>query len=432
MTTLLGYITESLICGAFFWLLFKLVVQTGGSYRFQRGYLLLASVFTVIFPLINIPVEQTSMIRLSIPELYVYASGSGYSSSSPGFWQNITGQGGIILFWTISSLFAFYFIAQLFILLRLSLSGEKTVKNGLTVIQSKKISSPFSFFNSVFIQKGLNEASLEPILCHESSHVNRVHSFDIVLMSLIKIVQWFNPFIYFLRKSLVSVHEYQADGDVIERGFNIEEYQTTILNLQFGFSPSVTNRLHNSLTIKRFREMGNLLKMKTSVWSVLAVVLFVSVLFAVVSCKSRKETEVIPEVVKEQEKVADKLPDAGAGTYKAPVDTSSSNDAVPFTVVEVKPTFNGGDENYFTKWVAGQLKYPAVAKERKIQGRVILQFIVNKEGKVTNVKVVKGVDPHLDAEAVRAVSSSPLWKPGYQNNAAVNVKYTFPVIYMLK
>lgn len=178
--------------------------------------------------------------------------------------------------------------------------------------------------------------------------------------------------------------------------------------------------------------MGNLLKMKTSVWSVLAVVLFVSVLFAVVSCKSRKETEVIPEVVKEQEKVADKLPDAGAGTYKAPVDTSSSNDAVPFTVVEVKPTFNGGDENYFTKWVAGQLKYPAVAKERKIQGRVILQFIVNKEGKVTNVKVVKGVDPHLDAEAVRAVSSSPLWKPGYQNNAAVNVKYTFPVIYMLK
>ena len=428
MTTLLGYITESLICGAFFWLLFKLVVQTGGSYRFQRGYLLLASVFTVIFPLINIPVEQTSMIRLTIPELYVYASGSGYSSSSPGFWQNITGQGGIILFWTISSLFALYFIAQLFILLRLSLSGEKTVKNGLTVIQSKKISSPFSFFNSVFIQKGLNEASLEPILCHESSHVNRVHSFDIVLMSLIKIVQWFNPFIYFLRKSLVSVHEYQADGDVIERGFNIEEYQTIILNLQFGFSPSVTNRLHNSLTIKRFRKMGNLLKMKTSVWSVLAVVLFVSVLFAVVSCKSRKE----PEVVKEQEKVADKLPDAGAGTYKAPVDTSSSNDAVPFTVVEVKPTFNGGDENYFTKWVARQLKYPAVAKERKIQGRVILQFIVNKEGKVTNVKVVKGVDPHLDAEAVRAVSSSPLWKPGYQNNAAVNVKYTFPVIYMLQ
>jgi len=428
MTTLLGYITESLICGAFFWLLFKLVVQTGGSYRFQRGYLLLASVFTVIFPLIDIPVEQTSMIRLTIPELYVYASGSGYSSSSPGFWQNITGQGGIILFWTISSLFALYFIAQLFILLRLSLSGEKTVKNGLTVIQSKKISSPFSFFNSVFIQKGLNEASLEPILCHESSHVNRVHSFDIVLMSLIKIVQWFNPFIYFLRKSLVSVHEYQADGDVIERGFNIEEYQTTILNLQFGFSPSVTNRLHNSLTIKRFRKMGNLLKMKTSVWSVLAVVLFVSVLFAVVSCKSRKE----PEVVKEQEKVADKLPDAGAGTYKAPVDASSNKDTVNFSALSVRPTFNGKDENEFTRWVAHRLVYPEIAVEKKIQGRVILSFIINSEGKVDNVKVVKSANPLLDKEAVRVVSSSPAWTPGYQDGKVVNVNFTFPVIFQLR
>ena len=81
---------------------------------------------------------------------------------------------------------------------------------------------------------------------------------------------------------------------------------------------------------------------------------------------------------------------------------------------------------------AKELKYPAVAKEKKIEGRVILQFIVNKEGKVTNVKVVRGVDPLLDAEAVRAIYSSPLWKPGYQNNTAVNVRYTFPVIFMLK
>ena len=178
--------------------------------------------------------------------------------------------------------------------------------------------------------------------------------------------------------------------------------------------------------------MGNLLKKKTSVWSVLAVVLFVSVLFAVVSCKSRKETEVVPEVVKEQEKVADKLPDAAAVTYKASADTSSSKDAVPFTVVDVKPTFNGGDENVFVKWVAKELKYPVVAKEKKIEGRVILQFTVNKEGKVTNVKVVRGVDPLLDAEAVRAIYASPLWKPGYQNNTAVNVRYTFPVIFQLR
>ena len=428
MTSLLGYITESLICGALFWLLFKLVVQSGGSYGFQRGYLLIASLFTVIFPLINVPVQQTSFIGLSIPELYVYGSGTGYSSSSTGLWQNISGQGGIILFWTISSLFAVNFVFQQLLLLIVSLKGEKTLENGIMVIKSDKISSPFSFFNSIYIHKGLSESFLKAILYHESSHIQRGHSFDIVLISLIKIVQWFNPFIYLLRKSLISVHEYQADGDVIERGINIEEYQTIILNLQFGFSPSVTNRLHNSLTIKRFKKMGNLIKTRTSLGSVLIVVLLVTAIFAVISCKNKKETPTVTE----QTQSEDKLVDADKGTYKAPVDTSSSNDAVPFTVVSVKPTFNGGDENDFTKWLAGQLKYPDAAKEKKIEGRVILQFIVNKEGKVTNVKVVRGVDPLLDAEAVRAIYSSPLWKPGYQNNTAVNVRYTFPVIFMLR
>ncbi|HBY02435.1 MAG TPA: hypothetical protein DEG92_07875 [Rikenellaceae bacterium] len=80
----------------------------------------------------------------------------------------------------------------------------------------------------------------------------------------------------------------------------------------------------------------------------------------------------------------------------------------------------------------GELKYPDAAKEKKIEGRVILQFIVNKEGKVSNVKVVRSANSLLDAEAVRAIYSSPLWKPGYQNNTAVNVRYTFPVIFKLK
>jgi TonB family protein len=427
MTTLLGYITESLICGAIFWLLFKLVVQTGGSYQFQRGYLLLASVFTGIFPLINIPVEQTAIIRLTIPELYVYASGSGNSASSPGFWQNITGQGGIIFFWTISALFTVNFVFQQLLLLIISLNGEKTRKNGITVIQSNKISSPFSFFNSIYIHKGLSNNCLNAILYHESSHIQRGHSFDIVLISLIKIIQWFNPFIYLLRKSLVSVHEYQADGDVIERGFNIEEYQTIILNLQFGFSPSVTNSLHNSLTIKRFRKMKNLLKKKTSLWSVLVVVLFVSALFAVVSCKSRKE----PEVIKEQAKVADKLQDAAAGTYSASANVSSKNDTVNFVLLSVKPTFNGKNEDEFGRWVAKNIVYPPIAKEKGIQGKVILNFMLNKEGKVMNVKVLKSANPLLDKEAVRVVSSSPVWTPGYKDGNVVNVIFTFPVVFKL-
>ncbi len=107
-------------------------------------------------------------------------------------------------------------------------------------------------------------------------------------------------------------------------------------------------------------------------------------------------------------------------------------EAIPFQLVEQKPSFNGGDANTFSKWVNERLNYPEIAKENGVQGRVTLQFTVEADGRVTNVRVLRGVDPSLDAEAVRVVSSSPKWKPGRQRDRAVKVTYTFPVIFQLR
>ena len=107
-------------------------------------------------------------------------------------------------------------------------------------------------------------------------------------------------------------------------------------------------------------------------------------------------------------------------------------EAIPFQLVEEKPSFNGGDANEFSKWVNSKLVYPEIAKENGVQGRVTLQFTVNADGTVSNVKVLRGVDSSLDKEAVRVVSSSPKWKPGKQRDRAVKVTYTFPVIFQLK
>lgn len=107
-------------------------------------------------------------------------------------------------------------------------------------------------------------------------------------------------------------------------------------------------------------------------------------------------------------------------------------EAIPFQLVEQKPSFNGGDANEFSKWVNQRLVYPEIAKENGVQGRVMLQFTVNADGSVSNVKVLRGVDASLDKEAVRVVSSSPKWKPGRQRDRAVKVTYTFPVIFQLR
>ena len=107
-------------------------------------------------------------------------------------------------------------------------------------------------------------------------------------------------------------------------------------------------------------------------------------------------------------------------------------EAIPFQLVEEKPSFNGGDANEFSKWVNSKLQYPEIAKENGVQGRVTLQFTVNPDGSVSNVKVLRGVNSSLDKEAMRVVSMSPKWKPGKQRDRAVKVTYTFPVIFQLR
>lgn len=104
----------------------------------------------------------------------------------------------------------------------------------------------------------------------------------------------------------------------------------------------------------------------------------------------------------------------------------------PVYTVEQKPSFQGGDANAFSKWVNAHLTYPEIAKDNGVQGRVTLQFTVNPDGSVSNVKVLRGVDAALDKEAVRVVSNSPKWEPGRQRDRAVKVSYTFPVIFQLR
>ena len=104
-------------------------------------------------------------------------------------------------------------------------------------------------------------------------------------------------------------------------------------------------------------------------------------------------------------------------------------EAIPFQLANKKPGFNGGDVNEFSKWVAQILHYPEEAFKKNVTGRVTVSFTVGSDGVVKDVKVLRGVDPLLDAEAVRVVSSSPKWTPAIQDGKPVAITFTFPVIF---
>ena len=107
-------------------------------------------------------------------------------------------------------------------------------------------------------------------------------------------------------------------------------------------------------------------------------------------------------------------------------------DEVPWVSAEVKPPFNGGDANAFSKWVNSRLVYPEIARENGVQGKVILQFTIGTNGRLSDVRVLQSPDESLAAEAVRVVSSSPKWAPGRMRDRSVRVVYTFPVIFQLR
>jgi len=118
---------------------------------------------------------------------------------------------------------------------------------------------------------------------------------------------------------------------------------------------------------------------------------------------------------------------------QAPVEIQEEEeeDNVVFVIVEQKPEFPGGDAALM-KYIAENIKYPVIAQENGIQGRVICQFVVNKDGSIVDINVVRSVDPSLDKEAIRVIKSMPKWKPGKQRGKAVRVKFTLPIVFRLQ
>ncbi len=118
--------------------------------------------------------------------------------------------------------------------------------------------------------------------------------------------------------------------------------------------------------------------------------------------------------------------------YDVADEEDDSGEGQIFFIVEDMPTFQGKDVNAFRDWVAKHIKYPEIAAENGISGRVFVRFVVEPDGHVDKVQVVRGVDPALDAEAVRVVKSSPRWSPGKQRGKPVRVAYTIPIVFVLQ
>ena len=337
---------------------------------------------------------------------------------------------------------------QLFSIIRLVVVSRKQEVEGITVHLLKGEGSPFSFFRWIFMYPStLDGKQLHEVMVHECTHVSGLHSLDTIFSELFSIACWFNPFAWLMKQEVRMNLEYLADESVLSDGNARKSYQYHLLGLAYRQSNESTKIANNFnlLPLKKRIKMMN--KRRTSEIGKAKYLLFAPLAGALlmvsnIESVAREIGEQVPEVVEVQQKaeqalnadvaVANPMAKAEAKTSDATAQADTTKkkkswDCIP----ETMPQFPGG-LGVMMKYLAANIKYPASAVKAKKQGRVIVTFIVQKDGSVTHAKIAKSVDPELDAEALRIVKGMPKWTPGTQNGKPVNVKYTLPVNFSLQ
>lgn len=338
------------------------------------------------------------------------------------------------IYWVGVAVLSLRLVWQLFSIIRLAVISRKQEVEGITVHLLRGEGSPFSFFRWVFMYPSTMEGKqLHEVMVHECTHVSGLHSLDTLFSELFSIACWFNPFAWLMKQEVRMNLEYLADESVLSDGNARKSYQYHLLGLAYRQSNESTKIANNFnlLPLKKRIKMMN--KRRTSEIGKAKYLLFAplaGVLLMVSNIESvaREIGEQIPEVAEVQQK-AEQAAEEKVKT-KPQTDTTKKKktwDCMP----ETMPYFPGGQE-LMQKYLADNIKYPASAVKAKKQGRVIVTFIVQKDGSITHAKIVRSIDSELDAEALRVVKGMPKWTPGTQFGKPVSVKYTLPVKFSLQ
>ena len=423
MNNLFLYLFESGISLTLLYSIYWLFLKKDTFFNRNRIFLAVSILFSMIIPLINIqlaPGTDSFAQFIQLDEVLI----------SPEMSRSFT---SILLAKSVSLLLVIYLLGFSFfsgiLIFRLYQiwnwiqKGESSSIGKIKIIRVRQNISPFSFFNWVFLPENHSaELENEEIINHEKVHIQQVHTLDLLVSELLIVFQWFNPIVWLYRFSFKEIHEYTADSLVLKKGTNLNNYQNLIMNQIFGiqFFP-VGNNFNKSLIKKRIIMMTKSKSSKAANIKLLFMVPAILLLVLNFSCSSSDDNmEVSGQETIPQAAIENDIPDVEVAEEI-------------FFIVEEMPEFEGDDKGEkFREYIGENLIYPEKAAQNKISGRVFVQFIVKSDGTVANVKVVRGVDPLLDAEAIRVIESSPKWEPGKQRGKAVNLAYTFPINFVLQ
>jgi len=392
---------------------YQLISAGDTFFKWRRLSLLTVYVLSLLLPTIDLSVLVNETAPLgnilprmayNLPEVMVQPTRDAFDWHQLAVWL----YGGVAL---VLLLRVFW---QVVVVCRLVQRCERATLHGTAVCLLTGDYSPFSFFRWIFVNPvNKTPSQVKQILTHEQTHVEQWHSVDALLAQLFVAAFWFNPAAWLMRLQVRNNLEYLADRAVISGGTDKKAYQYHLLAVAYRTNVATITNNFNVLPLKKRIKMMN--KQTSNPLARFKYLLFVPLAIALLAMNSSViRANVQKKVVK---------------TTKTTKKADASNKV--YEVVEQMPTFPGGDAALM-KYLAENIKYPVSAQKAKEQGRVVVQFIVEKDGTVTGVKTVRSVTPALDAEAVRVIKAMPKWTPGKQGGQPVRVNYNVPVSFRLQ
>ena len=532
--TMFEYILPVAISLMVLWVAYRLLFTNSNRFQFNRCFLLSALLFSLALPLIGLLMGQSvpqviafkeqlfngfmlNEVTISYGESTVTTLPEIVVSQPAGFHISLWQVLGIVYLLGVLVM-GLLFLFKMGRLIALIIRSPKQKMDGYTAVYTHRDQGSFSFFRYAFFP---DETVSPNIVQHEKSHIAHGHSWDILFVELMMVLQWFNPFIYLYKRELQSLHEYTADHDVVANGVDKRNYMMLILQqcTAVDFS-TMSNNFSLILTKKRIKMITRNEKARRLWWRLLATIPVLALLLfanAKVTAQEKKAVEEPKSAVDVPLKIelgnfevfddhdapmhfidtvlynedgsyikcetTDALdPISGEPRKKISISTFNADgspnqhfsmkevgmqgDTItyniePFTlalsdghdtkissdnlkirvvsqqdrdsiynIVEQMPEFPGGVAEMMT-YLSGNIKYPEEAKDKGISGRVFIGFVVEKDGSVNQVKVMKGIGGGCDDEAVRVVKAMPKWKPGMQKGKPVRVSYMLPISFKL-
>ena len=475
MNELLLYTIKSAFVLGILYVPYTLLLRKEDFFRFNRLTLLGILALSVGLPLCNIPAlsadnqpvvhaAQLQMIEIGIPIMQMADETDGPSHTSSPTWFQVASLIFLLGMMTVLCLR----------LIQMGKMGSEirkgslwhSVEDGVDIHCHAGAVAPYSWLHHIVISLEDYEKNGHEIILHEKGHIHNLHSFDILLLTLVEMLQWWNPLVYMLGMSLRDVHEYEADDYVLHQGVSLRDYQNLLIRKAVGASSyTFANNFNHSLTKKRITMMC---KKKSNPWmrsKALYAVPMVAIALSAFATPAfvnpiEKDMESGGTSSLTEGKVTNNFPIGQTDQQEKKGTAKMKGDKVLDTCDKL-PEFEGGQEQLM-KLLQANVRYPETAQSMGVQGRIVVEFIVEKDGSVSDVKVCKkDITPSLESatvityadeedkpkpteeelrKATKALEEETIrvarltsgkWAPGEQDGQKVRVKFSLPLTFRL-